>query len=159
LQPKNKLALIGIGIAISPFFALAQEQDPATKLLMDQARFWKAKEDYSRSAMLYKKVLMVNPNQTEAIYGIAQNDLKKKNIAGVNQAIERLKKIQPNSNYIAVLEQDITLQTDQSAKILSNARILAESGKIDESVAKYNALLDGKVPQGTLALEYYSRLA
>ena len=159
MQPKNKLALIGIGIAISPFFALAQEQDPATKLLMDQARFWKAKEDYSRSAMLYKKVLMVNPNQTEAIYGIAQNDLKKKNIAGVNQAIERLKKIQPNSNYIAVLEQDITLQTDQSAKILSNARILAESGKIDESVAKYNVLLDGKVPQGTLALEYYSRLA
>lgn len=159
MQPKNQLALIGLTIALAPFFVMAQEQDPATKLLMDQARFWKAKEDYPRAATLYKKVLMVNPNQTEAIYGIAQNDLKKKNVAGVNQAIDKLKKIQPNSIYIAILEQDITLQSDQNAKILNNARILAESGKIDESVAKYNALLNGKVPQGMLALEYYTRLA
>jgi len=158
MYPKNKLALLGLAISLMPAFVMAQGQDEASKKLIESARYWQSKENYVRAASIWNKVLLSNPNQAEALYGIAQAQLKKNNISGVNQSIDKLKKVDPNSRYIALLEQDIFLTDRANAKTLENARILAESGQIDEAVAKYNTLLNGRVPQGNIALEYYSRL-
>lgn len=154
----NCLALFSVVTIITPQIGLAQEQDPANKILIEQARYWQAKNDYSRAATIWNKVLLSNVNQSEAIYGLAQNELKKNNMAGVNLTLARLKNADPNSRYIALLEQDIYLQSSGNAKILDNARLLGETDKFDESVVQYDILLKGKTPQGAIALEYYDRL-
>jgi len=158
MYPKNKLALLGFASALLPFFAMAQGQDEASKKLIESARYWQSKENYERASTIWNKLLISNPNQAEAIYGIAQGQLKKNNIAGVNESIDKLKKIDPNGRFTALLEQDIYLNSKPNAQLLNDARILGESGQVNEAVAKYNVLLNGRVPLGGFALEYYSRL-
>jgi len=158
MRPKNKLVFFGLAATILPHFALAQGQDAAIKLLIDQAQYWQAKNEYARAATNWNKVLLSNPNQIEAIYGVAQDQLKKNNMSGVNLSLDKLKKVDPNSFYIALLQQDITLNSAQNALILDNARLLGEEKKSEEAIAQYNIALGGKTPQGSIALEYYDRL-
>jgi len=158
MYPKNKLALLGLAASLMPVFVMAQGQDEASKKLIESARYWQSKENYERAASIWNKVLLSNPNQAEALYGIAQAQLKKNNISGVNQSIDKLKKVDPNSRYIALIEQDASLSSGPNAQILNKARLLGETDKFDEAVAQYDILLKGKTPQGPLALEYYDRL-
>jgi predicted Zn-dependent protease len=158
MHSKNKLALLGVAATLIPLFAMAQGQDEASKKLIESARYWQSKENYERAASIWNKVLLSNPNQAEALYGIAQAQLKKNNISGVNQSIDKLKKVDPNSRYIALIEQDVSLSSVPNAQILDKARLLGETDKFDEAVSQYNILLKGKIPQGPLALEYYDRL-
>lgn len=158
MHPKNKLVIFGLAATLIPYFVMAQGQDSASKILVDQARYWQAKNDYARAATIWNKVLLSNPNQAEAIYGVAQDELKKNNMAGVNLSLDKLKKVDLNSRYIALLEQDILLNSPQNAKLLNNARLLGETDKFEESVTQYDILLKGKTPQGAIALEYYDRL-
>jgi len=158
MYPKNKLVLLGLAASLMPVFVMAQGQDEASKKLIESARYWQSKENYERAASIWNKVLLSNPNQAEALYGIAQAQLKKNNISGVNQSIDKLKKVDPNSRYIALIEQDASLSSGPNAQILNKARLLGETDKFDEAVAQYDILLKGKTPQGPLALEYYDRL-
>jgi len=158
MYPKNKLALLGLASALLPFFAMAQSQDEASKKLIESARYWQSKENYDRAATIWNKVLLANPNQSEAIYGVAQDQIKKNNISGVNQSIEKLKKVDPNSRYIALIEQDVSFSSGSNAQILNKARLLGETDKFDEAIAQYDILLKGKAPQGAIALEYYDRM-
>ena len=159
MHPKNQLTLLGLAATLMPLFAMAQGQDEASKKLIESARYWQSKENYERAETIWNRVLLSNPNQAEAIYGIAQSQLKKNNISGVNQSIEKLKKVDSSSRYIALIEQDITLSSTQNSKILYSAQLLAASNKIDEAVAQYNILFAGKEPQGSLAIEYYAALS
>ena len=159
MYPKNKLALLGLAISLMPAFVMAQGQDEASKKLIESARYWQSKENYVRAATIWTKVLLTNPKETEAIYGIAQDELKKNNMSGVNLSLDKLKKVDPNSRYIALLEQDIKLSSPQNSNILYNAQVLAASNKMNEAVAQYNILLGGKEPQGSFAIEYYAALS
>jgi Tfp pilus assembly protein PilF len=156
---KNKIIYFGIAISLVSQFAMGQGQDSAIKLLISQARYWQAKNDYARAATIWNKVLLTDPNQPEALYGIAQGELKKTNLSGVNISLGKLKKVDPQNRYIALLEQDVSLSSSQNTRILSNAQELAAAGKADEAVAQYNILFGGKEPQGNIALEYYSTLS
>ncbi|MEI6613182.1 hypothetical protein, partial [Polynucleobacter sp.] len=104
MHPKNQLTLLGLAATLMPLFAMAQGQDEASKKLIESARYWQSKENYERAETIWNRVLLSNPNQAEAIYGIAQSQLKKNNISGVNQSIEKLKKVDSNSRYIALIE-------------------------------------------------------
>jgi len=159
MQPKNNLIFLAFAAMVVPHLALAQGEDPATKLLVDQARYWQSKNDYARSASIWKKVLLSNPSQTEAIYGIGLSDLINKNLNGANQALLKLKKVDGNSWYVAQLEQDIYFNSVSNAQILRNAQELGEAGKRDEAIAQYDIAFGGKKPQGTVALEYYNTLS
>jgi len=158
MHPKNQLTLLGLAATLMPLFAMAQGQDEASKKLIESARYWQSKENYERAETIWNRVLLSNPNQAEAIYGIAQSQLKKNNISGVNQSIEKLKKVDPNSRYIALIEQDVSTNSGPNAQILNKARLLGETDKFDEAITQYDILLKGKTPQGPLALEYYDRL-
>ena len=141
MYPKNKLVLLGLAASLMPVFVMAQGQDEASKKLIESARYWQSKENYERAASIWNKVLLSNPNQAEALYGIAQAQLKKNNISGVNQSIDKLKKVDPNSRYIALIEQDVSLSSVPNAQILDKARLLGETDKFDEAVSQYNILL------------------
>lgn len=159
MHPKNKLILLALAALVVPHLAMAQGGDPATKLLVDQARYWQSKNDYVRSASIWKKVLLSNPSQIEAIYGIGLSDLINKNLNGANQALLKLKKVDENSWYVAQLEQDINFNSGSNAQILRNAQELGEAGKRDEAIAQYDIAFGGKKPQGPVALEYYNTLS
>ena len=159
MYPKNKLALLGLAISLMPAFVMAQGQDEGSKKLIESARYWQSKENYVRAATVWSRVLVSNPNQVEALYGVALGQLAKNNITGANESIDKLKKLDPNGRFTALLEQDVYLSSKTNVQLREKARLLGEAGQIDESVAQYNLLLNGRVPQGNLALEYYMRLA
>ncbi len=65
----NALYLSGvIGFAALPAFVQAAENTPAIKALLDQAAYWheKAHNDLATSAL--QKILMVDPNNVDALY-------------------------------------------------------------------------------------------
>jgi predicted Zn-dependent protease len=158
MHQKNKLVIFGISAALAPTLIMAQGQDAANKVLISQAQYWQAKNDFVRASSIWKKILLTNPNQVEAIYGVSQQELSANNIVAVNLSLLKLKKADPKSRYIALLEQDLVLHSNQNAKILDKARLLGESNKFDESIAQYDLALGGKIPQGAVGLEYYDRL-
>jgi Tfp pilus assembly protein PilF len=130
MYTKNKLALFGVLAALSPYHAAAQNQDAASKILIERAQYWQAKGDLVRAAEAYKKLLLIDPKDTKALNGLAS------------------------------LEQDTAIKSDpKKRESLESARSLAKAGDTENAIAKYNAALGGKGPiSETLSLEYYSNL-
>ncbi len=147
---KHPLALsllLGLGCQVG------MAQEPASKALLEQGLFWQAKGNNERAAEAWRKLSQLDPSEPRALYGLAQVEINLKRSAA--DLLARLRVLDPNSPYVALLEQDIHLRTGDGPRALDKARQLYESKQIEPAIAQYRAAFQGKEPQGDVGFEYY----
>ena len=152
----RQLASLGLCTALLQGVAWAQED--VEKVLIEQGNYWQDRKDPTRAAEAWNKLLLMSPDNPQALYGLAKAELAAKRLDRAKQYLERLRKAHPDSALLTVLDQEITLRSGTNMATLEQARKLAAAGKLDEAVAAYRSVLQGRAPQGDLAREYYTYL-
>lgn len=134
------------------------ELNDAGKALLQQGRYWQGQNNAVRAAEVWKKLLLIDPQQVDALYGLGLLELRAKNTAGANRYLEQLRKAHPDAAETLNLDQAIVLQTGANPQRIENAHLAAESGDLDKAIGFYRQIFANRVPQGELALEFYSYL-
>lgn len=138
------------------FTAAAQtsQNDVALKALFDQANYWHEKSHNDRANESLNKVLMVDPNNTQALYLMSLWAQQNGNLQEASQWRARLAKTDPNSSLLQSLDNAKQLE-QVPAGSLALARQQARSGNIPAAMATWHTLFTGNTPPPGLAAEYY----
>ncbi|MDO8695238.1 MAG: cellulose synthase subunit BcsC-related outer membrane protein [Sheuella sp.] len=146
---------ITAGVLLSLVSHMSLAQTDAGKALLEQGLYWQAQGNKARAAEVWNKLLVIEPGQTRAIYGLGLIEVENMRLDQATVYLEQLKKIDPNSREALLLAQAISLKSGDSPAALNAARLLQESGDFDQAIEKYKKIFNGNVPQGDIALEYY----
>lgn len=150
--------LLGGLLAFSPSLLAAESANPALQALFDQAAYWhqKAHDDLAISSL--QKVLMVEPNNPQALYLLALYAQQGGDNAAAAQYRQRLSKVSPNDPHLSELDNARQLQTIPQAQ-LSLARQQARSGNIAAALQTWRNTFSGNEPPASVAAEYYLTMA
>ena len=132
----------------------AAQNDVALKALFDQANYWHEKSHDDLASESLKKVLMVDPNNAQALYLMALWTQQSGQQAAAAQWRERLTRVAPGSSLVQALDNAKQLK-DVPSGTLNLARQQARSGNIPASLATWRTLFNGNTPPAGLAAEYY----
>jgi len=142
--------------AISPVACTsANGQAPQTTVqtLLDGAHQLEVRGRVDLAAQKWQQVLLTDPNNTEALGGLARAAKSSGNGALAQTYIERLRAINPNDPGIERAEQTQT-QRDQNSE-LQEAGKLAQQGQYGQAMNVYRQLYGNEPPPGDVALAYY----
>lgn len=150
--------------AVLASLVLAAQAAPANppstgveQALVTQGRFWQTRNEI-RATEVWDKLLLIDPKQEEALSSLGRLAVEGKRMASANDYLLKLKKLNPNSHQALMLDQEIAFSTDKAKADLDEAHLLLREQKYDEAIAKYRALFNNRVPQGKMAVEFYSVL-
>ncbi|MFS2095229.1 cellulose synthase subunit BcsC-related outer membrane protein [Pseudomonas sp. Pseusp11] len=150
-----------LAIAVmSAWTAAAHAQSPAPQtLLVEQGQYWQSHNNPQRAAEVWQKVLLLDPVQVDALYGLGLIGVQQGKPQQAQQYLARLQAIQPTPRQALQLAQDIGMAQPQNQQRLEEARRLVDAGERDKATAVFRSLFDGRPPQGTIGREYYNNLA
>ena len=132
----------------------AWANDPALASLLEQAKYWHEKSNPTLAQESIQKVLMVDPNQPDALYLMSLWAQELGDMTESAQWKSRLEKAHPNAPQLQQLTRSQALgQLPQSG--IEQARRQAQSGDIKGSIATWDELFKGSEPPIELAPEYY----
>ena len=135
--------------------ALAQEN--ARAVLLDKANYWRLKDRPDLAADALNKLLEINPKDPDALFQYGELSVQQNKPADAQRYLAKLQQVAPDDPHIADLQAAI-----RAGKIgptdLNEARRLAQSGQLDESVKKYQEVFRGP-PPSSYGIEYYMTLA
>lgn len=137
--------------------AHAQSPTPQT-LLIEQGQYWQLHQNPQRATEVWLKVLLLDPVQVDALYGLGLIGVQAGKPQQAQQYLARLQAIQPAPRQALQLAQDISLAQPQSQQRLEQARRLVDAGERDQATAVFRSLFDGHPAQGTIGREYYNNL-
>jgi tetratricopeptide (TPR) repeat protein len=160
-------ALRKIGIAVGCLtlalqMGLAQKRpvagapDATRAILVEKAHALESRGRPDMAIQIWQQILLSDPRNTEALAGLAK-DLK---LIGSTEkssdALERLRKINPNDPNISKIQAlaSTRVESDQ----LRHAGELARQGKPDDAMRIYRELYGDHPPGGDIALAYYQTL-
>lgn len=89
---KNLRAKTLVLSLLAAFAAAAAAQEDPVKLLVDQGRYWQERGRSDRAAEAWQKILRLNPNQPEALYGMGVAEAEAGRADSARTYLERLKK-------------------------------------------------------------------
>ncbi len=135
----------------------AWADDPQAQLI-EQGRYWQAQHNPDRAMDAWNKLLLLAPDQPEALYGLGLGNVQLKRPDEARKYLARLQALVPPPHQTQQLEQDIALGNDEQTQLLTRARQLVDGNQYDEAVKVYRQLFNGRQPQGDLAREYYFML-
>lgn len=138
--------------------AQAAQNDAALKALFDQANYWHEKSHDDLAMESLKKVLMVDANNTQAMYLIALWAQQNGDLQTSAQWRARLAQVSPGDGNLQALDNAKQL-TQVPQGQLSLARQQARSGNIPASLATWRSMFNGDTPPPSLAPEYYLTMA
>ncbi|WP_435928595.1 cellulose synthase subunit BcsC-related outer membrane protein [Dryocola sp. BD613] len=155
----STLCLVG-GLAMGAFNGAqaAETNNPALKALFDQANYWHEKSHDDLAMESLKKVLMVDANNTQALYLMALWSQQAGDIKGAAQWRERLTSVSPQDSNLQALDNAKQLQQVPRGQ-LDLARQQARSGNVPAALATWRTLFNGDQPPPSLAPEYYLTMA
>lgn len=151
----NRLAC---GLFAALLSQISYAQNDISQALIERGQFWQARDDSKRAAEAWNKLLEVNPDSAQALYGLATLDIRAMRIDSAKRYLERLKQAAPESALVPQLEQDISLASDKNKALLEQARQAVGSSDFESAVKKYEQIFQDKQPVGTAARDYYSLL-
>lgn len=152
---RHKLA---VGLLAALIHQAGWAQPGATASLLEQGRYWQAQGDAKRAAQAWEKLLLSDPSQQEALYGLGLAAVREKRLGDAQNYLGRLNRLEAGGRYAQRLQQDIALASGPGASDIDRARQLAAAGETDKAIQAYDQALQGREPQGDLALEYYALL-
>jgi tetratricopeptide (TPR) repeat protein len=147
--------LVGLAV-LSPVACIsANGQAPQAQVqgLLDDAHQLEVRGRVDLAAQKWQQVLLTDPNNTEALGGLARAAKAGGNQALATTYIERLRAINPNDPGIERAEQQQT-QKDQNSE-LQQAGKLAQQGQYGQAMNVYRRLYGNEPPPGDEALAYY----
>src|SRR5438477_527811 len=106
------------------------------------------------AAQNWKQALLVNPNQTEAIAGLARYAKQNGEAQEERNYLDRLRKINPKDPAIAAIER-MHVITPQERDRLDEAGRLAMQHRPDEAMKIYKEVFGNEPPSGKWAEPYY----
>ena len=119
--------ILGLVASLGGLAVPAQAQDAATKTLIEQGQYWQSRGDAQRAIDSWQKLLRVDPNQPDALYGMARAQLQGQNVEEAQRYLEQLRRAHPNHRLVERLQQDIGVQRN-SAQV-QQARDQARAGQ------------------------------
>ncbi|OWY40156.1 hypothetical protein CEK28_05330 [Xenophilus sp. AP218F] len=158
------MSRIASGVALSLLAApamAAQAVDPVQALL-EQVRLWQSLGRPLEAQQALEKLYRIAPGHSavnaEALTLQALGEIQQKQDKQALATLARLRQLYPGYAGIARVEQMRRLTGPDRGKLLT-ARSLFNAGRIQEAYAAFNALYQGKPPEGELALEYWQLVA
>jgi thioredoxin-like negative regulator of GroEL len=152
--------LVGIAgvVSFSASTFAADTTNPAMKALFDQAAYWheRAHDDLAKDAL--QKVLLVEPNNAQALYLMSLYSLQSGDKTAANQWREKLSAASPDDPRLASLNSAKAMQSIPPAQ-LASARQMAAQGNVSGSLSAYRTIFNGNQPLDSLATEYYLTMA
>lgn len=137
-----------------PASAPSQTQG-GVEILLAKARSLEARGLMNLAADNWRKVLLVNPNQVDAIAGLARNAKESGRTDRENYYLGRLRKINPQDPRIAAVEK-LRVFTPEERSRLDEAGRLAMQHKPDAAMKIYREVLGGNQPPlGKWAQPFY----
>jgi thioredoxin-like negative regulator of GroEL len=138
--------------------ALAASNDAALQALFAQANYWHEKSHDELAMESLQKVLLVDANNTQALYLMALWAQQGGDLQAAAQWRARLAKTSPNSASLQELD-NAKKMTQVPQGQLSLARQQARSGNVPAALATWRSMFNGNVPPSGLAAEYYMTMA
>lgn len=146
------LLLMFATVAVAP--APAQTQG-GVDILLAKARSLEARGRIDLAVENWQKVLLVNPNQTEALAGLARGAKENGQTEQERSYLDRLRKINPRDPEIAAVEK-LRVFTSEDRSRLDEAGRLAMQHKPDAAMKIYREVLgDRQPPPGKWAQPFY----
>ena len=119
MRSRRNTLVIGILTAVIGATAHAAPDD-VQKLLIEQGQYWQARADAPRAQEAWEKVLRLDPNQIDALYGMGVASLKQNKLDQAKQYLARLQALSPRPWLAAQLEQDIALTDPKNIALLAS---------------------------------------
>jgi tetratricopeptide (TPR) repeat protein len=130
----------------------------AIKALIEQARFWEKKGRGDLAAAAWKRLLQIDPQNPDALAGLAQIELDNNRLDAAKTLTDQLKKQPQVSPEVIKKIEGTSAMKSVNTRLLEQARQAARAGRSDEAVGLYRQLFDNKPPAGPLALEFFQTL-
>jgi len=147
--------LLAFGAAASAP-ALAQANDPLN-VLIDQGKYWQSHKRGDLAEQAWQKVLRIDSQQPDALYGMGIVLADRKDGSGAQQYLARLRAAAPNYPSLPELARRLG-ESSPSDQAVNDARRLAQSGQAASAVQTYRQALGAKPTDPQLAMEYYQTL-
>ncbi|MGQ0619705.1 MAG: cellulose synthase subunit BcsC-related outer membrane protein [Panacagrimonas sp.] len=151
--------------ALAPMMVVAQADPAALKTLVEQGRFWDARDQLDRARQAWERVVTADPRNTEALSRLVAISMKSGNAAAARKYLESLRGVAPGSAALADAEKLLgggtTAQRSESTPNLQAlARARDATGRKDypEALAAYREAFGGVPTSGPYALEYHQTL-
>jgi tetratricopeptide (TPR) repeat protein len=147
--------LLGAAAISSAACISANGQAPQSQVqgLLDVAHQLEVRGKVDLAAQKWQQVLLADPNNTEALGGLARASKAMGKDQQAREYIERLRAINPNDPGIERAEETQTLK-DQSSQ-LQQAGKLVQQGQYGQAMNVYRQLYGNDPPPGDVALAYY----
>jgi tetratricopeptide (TPR) repeat protein len=126
---------------------------PAIKILLDRAKAQVQSGHMDIAVSTWKQVLVSDPNNMEALHGLATVEAQLGHQTEAKQYIQRLQKLGASSAVIGQLQELRSRPTD--TELLKQAATATKSGQYKEAMEIYRKLYDDHPPSGPVALAYY----
>ncbi|ASW00547.1 cellulose synthase subunit BcsC-related outer membrane protein [Paraburkholderia aromaticivorans] len=151
------LTALGCVASVSPD-ALAQASKDPLNVLIDQGKYWQSHQRGDLAEQAWQKVLRIDPKQPDALFGMGMVLADRKDGAGAQQYLARLKAAAPNYPNLDELGRRLG-ESSLRDQTVNDARRLAQSGQSASAVQEYQRALNGKPATPELQLEYYQALS
>ncbi len=149
------LAALGAGVPPACLAQAAVSAAPSavTGTLLDKARTLETKGRIDMAAQTWQQVLLADPNNAEALGGLARAAKVAGNQALANTYLQRLRAVNPTDPGIARAEGMMT-QSNQLAELQKAGR-LAGQGNYAQAMVIYRQVFGNTPPIGDWSLAYY----
>ncbi|MEX3958287.1 cellulose synthase subunit BcsC-related outer membrane protein [Trinickia sp. EG282A] len=127
-------------------------------VLISQGKYWQAHRRGDLAEQAWRKVLGIDPNQPDALYGMGIVLADRKNVGEAQQYLEHLRQVAPNYPELDELARRLGIFSPRDQAV-NEARRLAQSGQNTAAAQEYQRALTGKPASAELQLEYYEALA
>ncbi len=134
----------------------AQKSTDAEKTLIDKAKALESRGRPDIAVQVWQQILLSDPNNSQALEGVARDYRLSGNSAASDEALEKLRKINPGNPNINSI-QGLTSNKTRDAR-LSQAGALAKAGNAEGAMRIYREYYGDHPPDGDIALAYYETL-
>jgi tetratricopeptide (TPR) repeat protein len=148
----KRWALLVIAVALLAPMMLAASG--AVDLLLDKARSLEGRGRSDLAAQTWQQVLLADPNQAEALAGLARWAKQSGQPEEARKYLDRLKRAHPGDPAIARIEAMKVLTAQQHGR-LDEAGRLARAGRPDDAFRIYREIFGEEPPLGEWSVAYY----
>ena len=122
--------------------------------MLAKARSLEGRGRLDLAAQSWQQVLMADPNQPEALAGLARWAKQNGQTEEAQQYLDRLRKVDPNDPEIARIQALKIIGPKQRARLQEAGR-LAGAHQYEDSMRLYREVLGDNPPPGDWAIAYY----
>jgi tetratricopeptide (TPR) repeat protein len=149
----NSLFFLALAIPASLVAQMAPSHD-GISILLGKARSLEARGRVDLASQNWRQILLVDPNQSEALAGLARVAKENGNAEEQRAYLDRLRKVDPKDPDIAAIEK-MHVITPEERKRLEEAGRLTMEHKPNEAMKIYHDILGDEPPSGKWAEPFY----